>query len=74
MEAKSAESGRFILSAAELATAQSDEFKEIYDLAVYDGQKVRLFLRLHQYLTGGNGMRLYAKDYVVYFGIPAEEK
>ena len=74
LEAKSAESGRFILSAAELATAQSDEFKEIYDLAVYDGQKVRLFLRLHQYLTGGNGMRLYAKDYVVYFGIPAEEK
>lgn len=74
LEAKSAESGRFILSAAELATAQSDEFKEIYDLAIYDGQKVRVFLKLHQYLTGGNGMRLYAKDYVVYFGTPAEEK
>lgn len=66
LEVKYSTSGRFFMSAAELKTAQS-EYRDIYDLAIYDGEKISVIEKLYKYIDNKRVVP-HPSEYVVCFG------
>lgn len=66
LEVKYSANDYFFMSAAERKTAESETYKHIYDLAIYDGHDVRIIPKVHRFLD--KGLVPSASEYIVFFG------
>ena len=67
LEVKYSTSNSFHLSAAEWRTATDEKYRDIYDLAIFDGKKPVIIKKLHHYLDSKR-MVFNPSEYIVCFG------